>query len=452
METIKGVLESVKTILGPLRIVPGKFVPSIFNYVLNNGSSFLVYNTFTRSLISLDSNEIAPLKDGIHVVEADSLPMELRSLIEDRFFVHSDYDETEIYKSIFDIINDYDYSDYVNNYTILTTTGCNARCFYCFEADFKPISMLPETAKSVGEYIIAHCNGKHVFLHWFGGEPLCNTPAIDIISQTLFEAGVSFTSSITSNGLLFNDTIIDKAKHLWNLTSAQVTLDGYSEEHNRRKNFKGNCDDPFKSILTNIQKLLDTEILVNIRINFDKQNIPSVDALIDYLISKFEGNIRVSVSPTILYENCSAWNAERKEGEQEFLRSKLVKYRDILETSSLYRKRKVTYKFLKNYCGANGKHFLTINPDGRFSVCHNYSDQCTYGSVFDGIDNSELYDSWKKVSSIRPKCQKCKWLPDCTPYAMCPIKKSDCYEEREDITTRQMLGEYKKWKSKKDTE
>lgn len=165
METIKGVLESVKTILGPQRIVPGKFVPSIFNYVLNNGSSFLVYNTFTRSLISLDSNEIAPLKDGIHVVEADSLPMELRSLIEDRFFVHSDYDETEIYKSIFDIINDYDYSDYVNNYTILTTTGCNARCFYCFEADFKPISMLPETAKSVGEYIIAHCNGKHVFLH-----------------------------------------------------------------------------------------------------------------------------------------------------------------------------------------------------------------------------------------------------------------------------------------------
>ena len=38
METIKGVLESVKTILGPQRIVPGKFVPSIFNYVLNNGS------------------------------------------------------------------------------------------------------------------------------------------------------------------------------------------------------------------------------------------------------------------------------------------------------------------------------------------------------------------------------------------------------------------------------
>ena len=42
METIKGVLESVKTILGPQRIVPGKFVPSIFNYVLNFFHRWLV--------------------------------------------------------------------------------------------------------------------------------------------------------------------------------------------------------------------------------------------------------------------------------------------------------------------------------------------------------------------------------------------------------------------------
>lgn len=34
----------------------------------------------------------------------------------------------------------------ITNYTILTTTGCNARCFYCYEKGTKPVTMTAETA------------------------------------------------------------------------------------------------------------------------------------------------------------------------------------------------------------------------------------------------------------------------------------------------------------------
>ena len=34
----------------------------------------------------------------------------------------------------------------ITGYTILTTTGCNARCFYCYEKGTTPVTMTPETA------------------------------------------------------------------------------------------------------------------------------------------------------------------------------------------------------------------------------------------------------------------------------------------------------------------
>ena len=70
----------------------------------------------------------------------------------------------------------YNYLDSPRHFTILTTTTCNARCFYCYELKSKgktPMSI--ETAEKVAKYIITRCpKGTEVSLDWFGGEPLFN--------------------------------------------------------------------------------------------------------------------------------------------------------------------------------------------------------------------------------------------------------------------------------------
>lgn len=52
------------------------------------------------------------------------------------------------------------------SYTILTTTDCNARCFYCYELGRSRIPMSEQTAHEIADYISA----PKVNIHWFGGE------------------------------------------------------------------------------------------------------------------------------------------------------------------------------------------------------------------------------------------------------------------------------------------
>jgi len=69
----------------------------------------------------------------------------------------------------------------ITSYTILPTTGCNARCYYCFEHGSKVMTMTRETAGEVVRFITEHCGPKKtVAIMWFGGEPtslfLTNNP------------------------------------------------------------------------------------------------------------------------------------------------------------------------------------------------------------------------------------------------------------------------------------
>ena len=60
----------------------------------------------------------------------------------------------------------------IENYTILTTTNCNARCFYCYESNLPHINMEETTAKRLVEYMIENKESNTLRRHWFGGEPL----------------------------------------------------------------------------------------------------------------------------------------------------------------------------------------------------------------------------------------------------------------------------------------
>lgn len=446
MEIIRKGNNAIREFLPEQKIQAGLYSPSIFNHIYQNSGQIILYNTLTKTLLLLDRDELAFVETPVTLSSDDAeLPDTLSYLIRNRFLVLDGIDEQADYLTLFDIFRGTDYKRDVTSYTILTTTGCNARCFYCFEADFKPVSMSSETADQLVKYIAANRGDKPVKLRWFGGEPLCNIPAIDRISVGLKTAEIPFSSSITSNGLLFSDEIVNRAKEDWHLGSVQITLDGMDEEHNRRKNFKGDCENPFRVTLENIKKLADAEIHVSIRLNFDKNNLDSIDTLLNYLIETYRGKKYVTVYPAILFENCSAWNANRVDGEQDFLHKTLTHYRDLLAENGLFYPRRMSTRLKTGHCGANNYHSLTVNPDGKFSVCHNYSDECTFGSVYEGITNKLLYSKWMVPGKLREKCVGCKWLPECTPFSVCPTVHTDCVQEREDTFRRQIRREYAAW-------
>ena len=140
----------------------------------------------TKELLSLDAEEISSLDNEDYSVD-DPIIVEL---IKKWFLVPVNYNEKKLSDQICALAKAVTLKPGINSCNIFTTTACNARCFYCFEAGAKKRTMTGETAISVADYIIDNCIDNKITLQWFGGEPLCNHKVIDIICNKLKEKNI----------------------------------------------------------------------------------------------------------------------------------------------------------------------------------------------------------------------------------------------------------------------
>ena len=159
----------------------------------------MLYNTLTCSLVLLTPDEAADVTAQ-------------QELIERWFLVPQEHDDQKLCRQIRQMAALLKpAAKTITSYTILTTTGCNARCFYCYEKGTKPVTMTAETADKVVRYIVKHRGDEKVSLKWFGGEPLVNAKVIDQICTELCEQGVPFRSKMISNGYLFDADMVQRA-------------------------------------------------------------------------------------------------------------------------------------------------------------------------------------------------------------------------------------------------
>ena len=192
----------------------------------------LVYNLLTKQMILITNQLYDYITDNKIVYSAA-----LNELIQYWFVVPANFDEFKCFKQLKDFYKSIDNEEYINTFTILPTTKCNARCFYCFENNKKRADMSEQVAIDTAKYIKMESKGKGVLIKWFGGEPLCNTKAINIISNYLSDNNIIFKSNIITNAYLFNSENVELAKNIWNVKKAQITLDGTEKLYNSIKSY-----------------------------------------------------------------------------------------------------------------------------------------------------------------------------------------------------------------------
>ena len=426
MESILSISKAV-VMLGKQRLIAGDYRPSVYNLVVPHEEHYFVYNLFARGMLRLTAEEYALFQATITVDPSDIDPF-YSFLIENYFFVPSHQDEQKTYLEMNDLIHLMDHNPYIQAYTVLTTTACNARCFYCFEQDFVPVSMTKETAHRLVDYMIDHSDGRRIHIHWFGGEPLCNVPVIDQITTELQERGVDFISNMTSNGYAFTPDIVARMKDKWKINFVQITLDGMEEEHNRRKNFKAATGSPFLRTMENIHMLLKADVLVSIRINFDPNNIDSVKELLPYLVNEFSGEKKLMIYVAKIFEDCGTWKSGRTSDQSIMMHQLYEEFTQYLTDHKFARTKPADNAYKYYYCGANNSHHRTIGPDGKFLLCHNLSAEEGYGSIFEGITDRELFERWVVKSNAPERCNGCPLLPECTSFHMCPSTDNNCVE------------------------
>ena len=207
----------------------------LIHYVLrvDYGGIILLHNVVTGQLVALEPDEIRIL-NCLPMCFSDSM----KQLVDSHFLVPDDYDEHQQVRNmrrILRIISEKYQKSGILHYTILPTTGCNARCFYCYEQGIKLDTMTENTANDVVEFIAKHCEGKTISIRWFGGEPTLAVNRIEQICRGLHEKSIEFESRMTTNGFLLNEELILHCKHNWNLQSVMISLDGTEENYNRIK-------------------------------------------------------------------------------------------------------------------------------------------------------------------------------------------------------------------------
>ena len=296
--------------------------------------------------------------------------------------------------------------------TILTTTDCNARCYYCYEHGIAKKKMTLVTAQGTVDYIKKHYNNRPVHISWFGGEPLHNSEIINYICGRLNEEGILYSSSLTSNAYLVLDNL-ENACTLWNLKNIQITLDAIGDKYNKIKNFIYREDpNPFEKIIKGVDALLNKEVRVSIRINFDPTKINETIEVINYIHKKFGNHPKLQVY-------CSPIISEHIPSVLDFSGNTnpiLKLYKSLFVCKYITRIEELNIRPRLLNCSIHRKGMAVVDVDGNIYKCQHAiveGKSSAYGNVFSNEIDEENIKMWEKLEFPYNQCNECICLPIC---------------------------------------
>lgn len=405
-------------------------------------SGTLFFNNLTKELLLLSETETKALKSANFQVSSDFIV----TLIKKWFLVSEEHDDVKLSLQVTQLAKHFTPKTKLRLYNIVTTTACNARCFYCFEAGVVAKSMTAKTASDVSKFILKNYNGKDVKINWFGGEPLCNVKVIDIISEILHNNNINYRSAMTTNGYLFNDDMLLRAVNLWNLKTVQITLDGMRDTYNRVKNYINGVEDPFSQVINNVKKILKNDISVIIRLNVDEYNINEIYELVNYLNTLYGGSNGFTIYAHILFEQTGHIKTIKTEDQRELITSEFLSLKTYIEELGLWTKTASLSNNIKTtFCLADNENGVLISPEGKTGRCERHVDD-----EFDGdIYTNPTINTWNEYWSPINKCEFCALFPSCLRLKKCPNCEQECFKYEREVQLhdleKQIIARYKKY-------
>ena len=407
----------------------------------------LLYHTMTKALVLLSPEETETFRTH---------PADLEELIGLWFLVPQSHDDRQLCLQIRDVAKMMAKPvKGITHYTIMTTTDCNARCFYCFEMGQPRIPMSNDMAHRIADYIVSHSNGEKVSITWYGGDPLYNKYVITLISQLLRDAGVEYKSNMISNGYLFDDEIIAEARELWLMERVQIMLDGTEQVYNRNKAFIYKNVNAYQRVIANIHKLQDAGIRVVIRLNIDMHNADNLLELTEELHHEFPKTDGIHVYVHQLFEEEKGRTAIHDDQKRKIVFLKMKDIRNRLADYGFTKKIKLRRKIKINRCMADNDGCITITPIGNIGKCDHYTNDQFVSHIDSEEWDEEMLQNFRETNDEIPACDTCFDYPNCFMLKRCQATKR-CYPEvREDIKDNihhEMLVAYDNYKNKKKEE
>ena len=300
---------------------------------------------------------------------------------------------------------------------------CNLNCSYCFASQGKyhgeRALMSFEVGKQALDYLIAHSGSrKNLEVDFFGGEPLMN---FDTVKRLVAyarsiekEYGKNFRFTLTTNGLLIDDEVIDFANR--ECSNVVLSLDGRKEIHDRfRKDYAGNGS--WERIVPKFQKLVAARGGKNyyMRGTFTHAN---PDFLKDIQVMLDLGFNELSMEPVVCEEGDPS--ALTKEDlsivmeQYEKLANLMISRRREGRPFTFYHYMidldggPCVYKRISG-CGS-GTEYMAVTPWGDLYPCHQFvgEERFRLGDVWHGVENIGIREEFEACNVYaREECRKC---------------------------------------------
>lgn len=382
-------------------------------------TGFLLFNLLTRNIVFLKHDEYHTFFSSNYAIE-------------NYFTVEATFDEYKTIKTIKSILYKADndvrcVSDF--KFIVFTTLDCNAHCTYCFENGFKNKEyMSNSTALQVAKYITQLANKKKVNITWFGGEPLLNQNAINIICNYLLENNIEFESFVFTNGYLIDENFINHSLTLWNTKGIEVTLDGDEKTYNKVKNFEDK--NAFSVVLSNLRKTLSAGLKIIIRINLSLENYDNLLCLLDNLKTIFVDMQNISLHIEKIYTKKQGACLTNSQKVVDNLEIKYREFIELAENKGYSIEINTSWKSLKvTNCYADRAGGRVIFPNGTVGVCEHYINNFLVDSVFKyNFDNKKQSIFCSRMNEIAA-CSKCILFAECLRMKNCDFHRDTCTEE-----------------------
>ena len=301
--------------------------------------------------------------------------------------------------------------------TILPTTNCNARCWYCYEKGIEHFDMSQDIINNTIQFIKEQFQvEQELSINWFGGEPLMHFDAIKQITLATKATGFTLKTCITTNGSLITPELISLLKDNYKDISMSITIDAIGEDYGLVKRFVNiPPEKAYDHLIYNIKYVLSAGIRVLLRINFkDFEEAKKIYSHLEILLLDFpRSQFYIYYAPI--------WNKHRGHSLEETL-----VYIDYMRSGydinvlanpyidNVFLNHVSNERFL-SYCAAMNKHHYVVNADGSIYRCHCLVSENKYacGNVQDGVNYSALDYQIFEPNIRTEQCKTCSNLPIC---------------------------------------
>ena len=382
-----------------------QYMVSRYNWCIEENECLILYNGFTGAFVKIDDPSLYGVAKSL--AKNDSIPEELfscdrnilESLLKTGFIIPGTFDERDYLKLHTDQLK------YQNNLSVtaVITYDCNFDCSYCYENN-KRTSVHKSISKRVINNITKLANQIQpdiIYLTIYGGEPLLYKEKCYYLLKQINHVEMSKTySNLITNGYFLDHETASSLAGL-GVRSAQVTIDGKSETHDRHRKLKSGGS-THSRIIENA-KVASQYMKIFVRVSLSDEVLSDFA----YVRSEFENFPNVFVYPAAILDysctnSCSIPYFDRIE--------RIIGSDEMPE---------IGIKVKHPGCIATIAYGIVVLPDGKLVKCwREVSDSGDTPDIPYGIDARSLPGLFRRWSDYNPyssesKCYSCKMLPSC---------------------------------------